>query len=102
VGIIKAGRLIADGTVAGLRARESRKRLRIVVSGAEAGWIDRLPGTIITKSDPPDGGGERRDEVILTPSDDQEALRVAAQAGRVEHFGWQEPSLAEIFREVVA
>ncbi|MFC6086206.1 ABC transporter ATP-binding protein [Sphaerisporangium aureirubrum] len=100
VGIIKAGTMIAGGTVADLRARESRKRLRIVVSGAEPGWTDRLPGTIVTKNDRPDGTG--RDEVVLTPADDQEALRVAAQAGRVEHFGWQEPSLAEIFREVVA
>ncbi|MEO3811880.1 ATP-binding cassette domain-containing protein [Sphaerisporangium sp. B11E5] len=100
VGIIKAGTMIAGGTVEDLRARESRKRLRIVVSGAEPGWTDRLPGTVVTKSDRPDG--TRRDEVVLTPADDQEALRVAAQAGRVEHFGWQEPSLAEIFREVVA
>lgn len=99
VGIIKAGTMIAGGTVGDLRARESRKRLRIVVSGAEPGWADRLPGTVVAKN-AQDGSG--RDEVVLMPSDDQEALRVAAGAGRVEHFGWQEPSLAEIFREVVA
>ncbi|WP_405140598.1 ATP-binding cassette domain-containing protein [Sphaerisporangium sp. NBC_01403] len=110
VGIIKAGRMIAGGTVAELRARESRKRLRIIVTGAEAGWTDRLPGEIIAKTDRPPHGDpaqagmaeERYDEVILTPVDDQEALRAASAAGRVQHFGWQEPSLAEIFREVVA
>ncbi|MFC4590919.1 ABC transporter ATP-binding protein [Sphaerisporangium corydalis] len=109
VGIIKDGRMIAGGTVAELRARESRKRLRIVVTGAEPGWADRLPGEIVAKNDrPPQGdpagpdGDQRYDEVILRPSDDQEALLLAARAGRVQHFGWQEPSLAEIFREVVA
>ncbi|GAA3825502.1 ATP-binding cassette domain-containing protein [Sphaerisporangium flaviroseum] len=108
VGIIKGGRMIAGGTVAELRARESRKRLRMVVTGAAPGWIDRLPGEIIAKTDRPPQGDpavedhDSYDEVILAPSDDQEALRVAAQAGRVRHFAWQEPSLAEIFREVVA
>ncbi|RCG23420.1 ATP-binding cassette domain-containing protein [Sphaerisporangium album] len=102
VGIIKAGRMIAGGTVEELRARESRKRLRIVVTGALPGWADRLPGEIVAKTDRTFGDGARYDEVILTPTDDQEALRVAAQAGQVQHFAWQEPSLAEIFREVVA
>ncbi|MFC4534041.1 ABC transporter ATP-binding protein [Sphaerisporangium dianthi] len=106
VGIIKAGRMVAMGTVAELRARESRKRLRIVVTGAEPGWADRLPGEIVTKNDRPPlahpGDQGRYDEVVLVPADDQEALRLASQAGRVQHFGWQEPGLAEIFREVVA
>ncbi|MGW4642580.1 ABC transporter ATP-binding protein [Sphaerisporangium sp. NPDC004334] len=106
VGIIKAGRMVAVGTVAELRARESRKRLRIVVAGAEAGWADRLPGEIVAKTDrSPLAAAEehgRYDEVILVPTDDQEALRLATRAGRVQHFGWQEPGLADIFREVVA
>ncbi|WP_214415185.1 ABC transporter ATP-binding protein [Sphaerisporangium fuscum] len=108
VGIIKGGRMVAGGTVADLRARESRKLLRIVVTGAEPGWTDGLPGEIVAKSDrpphasPASSGPERYDEVILTPGDAQQALSVAAGAGNVEHFGWQEPSLSEIFREVVA
>ncbi|GII67152.1 ABC transporter ATP-binding protein [Sphaerisporangium krabiense] len=108
VGIIKAGRLIAGGTVAELRARESRKLLRVVVTGAAPGWTDRLPGEIVSKTDRPRHGtpdayaDDRYDEVILMPTDDQEALRVAVQAGRVQHFAWQQPSLTEIFREVVA
>ena len=93
VGIIKAGRMIAEGTVAELRAREARKRLRLVVRDAEPGWADRLPGTVVHK----DG-----DEVVLETTEDQAVLRLAVQAGRVEHFGWLEPSLVEIFREVVA
>ncbi|MEU9890047.1 ATP-binding cassette domain-containing protein [Sphaerisporangium sp. NPDC051011] len=102
VGIIKAGRMIAGGTVEELRARESRKRLRIVVTGAAPGWADLLPGEIVAETERTPEDGEWYDEVILIPADDQEALRVAAQAGHVQHFAWQEPSLAEIFREVVA
>ena len=110
VGIIKAGRMIATGTVGELRARESRERLRIVVTGAEPGWADDLSGQIIARSGRPPQGApsaatgpdEPYDEVILAPEDDQEALRVAMRAGRVQHFGWQEPTLAEIFRGVVA
>jgi ABC-2 type transport system ATP-binding protein len=93
VGIIAAGRLVDVGTVAELRGRERHKRLRVVVADAPGGWADRLPGTIVSK----DG-----DEVILESADDQEVLRLAAQAGRVEHFGWIEPKLSEIFREAVA
>ncbi|GII79028.1 ABC transporter ATP-binding protein [Sphaerisporangium rufum] len=106
IGIIKAGRMVAGGTVAELRARESRKLLHIVVTGAAPGWTDRLPGEIVSKTDRPPAGESaetaRYDEVVLVPSDDQEALRVAGQAGQVQHFGWQRPSLTEIFREVVA
>ncbi len=93
VGIIASGRMVAVGTVAELRGRERHKRLRVVLSDAEPGWADRLPGTIVAK----DG-----DEVILEPADDQEVLRQAMRLGRVEQFGWVEPKLTEIFREVVA
>jgi ABC-2 type transport system ATP-binding protein len=93
VGIIASGRMVAVGSVAELRGRERHKRLRVVLSDAEPGWADRLPGTIVAK----DG-----DEVILEPADDQEVLRQAMRLGRVEQFGWVEPKLSEIFREVVA
>ncbi|MFO7252175.1 MAG: ATP-binding cassette domain-containing protein [Actinomycetes bacterium] len=93
VGIIAGGRMVATGTVAELRARERHKRLRVVLSEAEPGWADRLPGTIVAK----DG-----DEVILEPDDDQAVLLEAMRLGRVEQFGWVEPKLSEIFREAVA
>ena len=34
--------------------------------------------------------------------DGQEILHLAVKAGTVEHFGWQRPTLSEIFREAVA
>ena len=34
--------------------------------------------------------------------DDQLVLAAALGTGRVAHFGWREPTLVELFREVVA
>jgi ABC-2 type transport system ATP-binding protein len=54
-----------------------------------------LPENITVKRD--------ADEVLLAGVDDDQAvLRLAVQAGEVEHFGWQQPTLTDIFREAVA
>ncbi|WP_449062609.1 ABC transporter ATP-binding protein [Planomonospora algeriensis] len=94
VGIISAGRMVASGTVGELRAGEGRGVLKVVVREADPDWTAGLPG------DPTVNG----DEVLFTGVEDdgQEILRAATAAGRVEHFGWERPSLTEIFREAVA
>lgn len=94
VGIIAAGRMVASGPVEQLRAREGRRSLKVVVRGAAPGWADGLPGRITVEGD--------RQVLISEGVDDQEVLRSAVQAGEVEHFGWQRPTLTDIFREVVA
>ncbi|MFC4057449.1 ABC transporter ATP-binding protein [Planomonospora corallina] len=94
VGIISAGRMVATGTVEELRAREGRGVLRVVVRDTAPGWAAGLPGTVT----------EKGDEVLVADvaGDGQDVLRAAAAAGRVEHFGWERPSLTDIFREAVA
>ncbi|MEU4404892.1 ATP-binding cassette domain-containing protein [Streptosporangium sp. NPDC023963] len=94
VGIISAGRVVASGTVEELREREGRGRLRVVVRNASPGWASSLPGEVT----------EKGDEVLVAgvDGDGQEILSLAVKAGRVEHFGWQRPTLTEIFREAVA
>ena len=99
VGIINAGQLIAGGTVAELRGRAGRRRLRVVAPDAVAGWAAGLPGARVLTEE----GGE----VVLElgtgagDADDQRVLAEALRAGRVEHFSWQEPSLVELFRAAV-
>jgi ABC-2 type transport system ATP-binding protein len=93
VGIVSAGRMVASGTVEDLRAAESRT-LRVVVREALPGWADGLPGEVSVTGD--------RHVLLTTHGDDQEILRRAVKAGRVEHFGVQQPSLTEIFKEAVA
>ncbi|GAA3116128.1 ATP-binding cassette domain-containing protein [Planomonospora alba] len=94
VGIVSAGRMVATGTVEELRAREGRGVLKVVVRDAAPGWAAGLPGEVTDEGD----------EVLVAgvDGDGQEILRAAAAAGTVEHFGWERPSLTEIFREAVA
>lgn len=89
VGIISAGTMVATGTVAELRARGNR-RLRVTVAGATSGWENSVgvPATSVGT-----------DEWVFDTDDDQRVLQAATAAGRVTRFGYDEPSLADIFRE---
>ena len=93
VGIVSAGRMVASGTVDDLRAAESRT-LRVVVRDPAPGWADGLPGTVTVTGD--------RHVLLTTDGDGQEILRRAMKAGQVEHFGAEQPTLTEIFKEAVA
>jgi ABC-2 type transport system ATP-binding protein len=95
VGIIRAGQMVAAGPVTDVRAH-GRRQLRVTVRGADPGWAERLPGRIVSQPGPY--------TAVLEPNgmDDQDVLRSALAEGRLEHFGWEQPTLAETFREVVA
>jgi ABC-2 type transport system ATP-binding protein len=94
VGIVSAGRMVAAGTVDELRAAEGRT-LRVVVRDPAPGWADGLTGELTVD-------GDRQVLMVTEAGDDQEILRRAVKAGRVEHFGLERPSLTEIFKEAVA
>jgi ABC-2 type transport system ATP-binding protein len=96
VGIIAGGRMVVTGPVDEVRAAAGRRQLRVVVRGASPGWATTLPGV--------KDAVEQGEETLLTldeDADDQAVLLAAAQSGRVEHFGWHQPTLVETFREVV-
>ncbi|WP_214321537.1 ABC transporter ATP-binding protein [Nonomuraea sediminis] len=93
VGIVSGGRMVASGTVGDLRAAEGRT-LRVVVRDPAPGWADGLPGSVTVNGD--------RQVLLAQNGDDQEILRRAIKAGQVEHFGLEQPSLTEIFKEAVA
>ncbi|MBN9619409.1 MAG: ATP-binding cassette domain-containing protein [Actinobacteria bacterium] len=92
--IIRGGRLVADGTLAELRGAAGRTALEVRVSAGPE-WVPA--GTRIVTQD-----GDRFTLVLDDPDDDQRVLAAAAAAGRVEHFGWREPSLSELYREAVS
>jgi ABC-2 type transport system ATP-binding protein len=97
VGIINAGRMVATGTVAELRAQEGRRQLVVVVRDAPATWASGLPGVTVVS--------DRRGELVLELADgvdDQQVLAAAIRAGRVEQFSWRQPTLTELFREAVS
>ncbi|WP_432931025.1 ABC transporter ATP-binding protein [Microbispora sp. CA-135349] len=93
VGIVSGGRMVASGTADELRAAAGG-RLRVVVADAKPGWAAGLPGELSVENG--------RDVLIVGEGDDQRILRAAVEAGRVEHFGVERPTLTEIFREAVA
>jgi ABC-2 type transport system ATP-binding protein len=99
VGIIRAGRLVATGTVDALRREGNRhRRVRLAVEGAAPGWWDGLAGV---RALPGDAG----DEVVVElddGADDQALLDRARASGRVVAFTPVEPTLADLFREAVA
>jgi ABC-2 type transport system ATP-binding protein len=96
VAIIDAGRLVACGAVAELRAA-GPSRIRAEVRGAVPDWMDRLAGVTLVERD--------GDAVVLelgSAADSQRVLDAARAAGAVTAFGELHPTLAELFRELVA
>ncbi|HEX6197673.1 MAG TPA: ATP-binding cassette domain-containing protein [Jiangellaceae bacterium] len=95
VGIISSGTMVAVGPISELRA-QGRRLLRVSVRHASPGWRDNLPGTVV--STPAD------DVALIDPNGmkDQDVLRAALASGEVAHFGWEEPTLTDRFREAVA
>jgi len=96
VGIIRAGRLVATGPVDELRRRGRARRLRLVVDHAPH-WAAGLPGVAVVSRDGPALTVELTDG-----ADDQSVLRAATAAGAVREFRPLEPSLTDLFREVVS
>ncbi|RIQ32136.1 ABC transporter ATP-binding protein [Jiangella rhizosphaerae] len=99
VGIIRAGRLVADGTVDELRGTAAH-RYRLEV-GAPPGWTASLAAAVPGLSLVEDG--DHTALVELPPSADDQTLLDAARAlGPVRQFTPVRPTLAELFRSVVA
>jgi ABC-2 type transport system ATP-binding protein len=105
VGIIRSGRMVADGPVAELRGSTNRRHYRLDVEAAD-GWLDAITAAVpdATVVDPGGHQGGHRVAALLElppDGDDQALLAAAAREGRVRQFGIAEPSLAELFRETV-
>ncbi|MGZ6661014.1 MAG: ATP-binding protein DrrA1-3 family domain-containing protein, partial [Solirubrobacteraceae bacterium] len=71
--------------------------LRVDVRGAAPGWADALTGVELVE------GADGRTVFRLSPvADPQRILDAARRSGSVTHFAELQPSLAELFREVVS
>ena len=96
VAIVKDGRIVAAGTVNELRAERSARLVRVDVEDDADGWYGDLSGFELVTRD--------REGLVFElaeGSDDQDLLEAARRAGRVRRFAPVEPSLAQLFREVV-
>jgi ABC-2 type transport system ATP-binding protein len=95
VGIVRGGRMVAQGTVAELRSG-SPVTLIVDAAGAPRGWADHIPGVTVLRHD-----GPRTQLRLAADADDQAVLQAALATGPVREFARQLPSLAELFRHVV-
>jgi ABC-2 type transport system ATP-binding protein len=95
VGIIDRGKMVAIGTVAELRAG-GRERVWIDAPDAPTAWDPGIDGARLTQTD-----GSRFLFELDPGVDSQVLLHAALATGPVLEFGRVEPSLGEIFRNVI-
>ncbi|SEB78412.1 ABC-2 type transport system ATP-binding protein [Paramicrobacterium humi] len=94
--IIAGGEIRAKGSREALREQHSTKRYELLFSG-DAGWLRSEPGVQVLEFD----GGY----AVFDVDDELTAQRVLQRAvaeGAVSSFSPQQPSLAQIFKEVIA
>jgi len=100
VAIIKDGRLVASGAVEELRerGREEAEQVRVRVEGdGDGSWVAGVAGAEVAET------GPRGVLVRLHGDADPDAVLDAARAaGTVTHFSLERPTLADLFRQVVA
>jgi len=94
--MIDRGRIVASGRIADLRARDTRRLVRVEVARAPERWLDRVPGVRVLE---PLAEGAI---VELDGASESDVLDAAQAAGSVRHFSVVRPSLSEIFRREVA
>jgi ABC-2 type transport system ATP-binding protein len=96
VGIVRAGSMVASGTVDELRAG-GPAQLVVEAPQARDGWADGLPGVTAH-----DRNGSRTVLELAEGADDQPVLAAALATGPVHEFARRQPSLTELFRHVVS
>lgn len=94
--IIADGQIRAAGSRESLRTAHATLRYEVLFS-SDAGWLRSVPGVTILEFD----GGYALFEVD-TPATAQRVLREALANGDVANFSPRQPSLAQIFKEVIA
>lgn len=95
VGIVKAGSMVACGTVTELQAT-APAHLTIGSPNLPRGWAAALPGVTVIAEDT--GTVTLQ---LAEGTDDQTVLRTALCRGAVTEFSWRRPDLTELFRHVV-
>jgi ABC-2 type transport system ATP-binding protein len=96
VAIIDRGRLVASGPVNDLRSGGPRL-VRVDVRGAARGWTDALPDIELVERT-----NGRAVFKLSSPGDSERILDAARAAGSVTQFTELQPSLSDLFREVVS
>ena len=91
--VLAAGRVVASGEVQALRRERGGGQQRLVV-GDDAGWLRGLPGVQALDVDGP--------RALVRADDPQSLLAEALRRGPVHEFSPVDPTLSELYREVLA
>jgi ABC-2 type transport system ATP-binding protein len=101
VGIIKDGSMVAVGDIDRLREERADEERRWIVDGAPPDtWLASVPSARLVSTDGTRSLVELADH--RADADGQALLTAALGAGPVREFARQRPSLAELYRDVVA
>jgi ABC-2 type transport system ATP-binding protein len=95
--MIDRGRVVAAGRISELRARDTRRLVRVEVAGAAGGWLDAVRAVDVIEPLPEGAIVE-----LGEGASESDVLDAARAAGSVRHFSVVQPSLSEIFRREVA
>jgi ABC-2 type transport system ATP-binding protein len=96
VGIVRAGSMVACGTVDELRAG-GPAHLVVDAPQAPVDWADALPGVSVRGRE-----NGRTTLELAEGADDQPVLAAALATGPVHEFARRRPSLMQLFRDVVS
>ncbi|WP_026162247.1 ABC transporter ATP-binding protein [Corynebacterium ulceribovis] len=99
VGIIRGGKMLAEGPVAQLRAAGS-VILEVHCPTAPFGWAGNVPG--VRSVAQKEGWTQVTLETDAPEDTDQLVLRAALSHGPVHHFARKLPTLTELYQEVIA
>lgn len=96
--IIADGRIRAAGAREALRRQHATDRYELVLrDGTDVGWVAAQPGVLPVQLAPGRASFDASDDDAA-----QQVLRRAVDAGGVVSFGRVQPTLAQIFKEVVS
>ena len=95
VGIIRAGSMLAAGSVEELRSG-SAPRYWVDAPMAAAGWAETVPGAAVVRVE-----GSRTLVELPATTGDQVLLQAALATGPVREFRRDTPTLSELFRTVI-
>ncbi|RNL85346.1 ATP-binding cassette domain-containing protein [Halostreptopolyspora alba] len=96
VGIVRAGGMLACGTVGELRS-DTVRRFVVGLDSGDPGWARQLEGVTVLSVE-----GGRVHLELAEGADDQEVLATAMRHGPVREFSPIRPGLAELYRTAVS
>jgi ABC-2 type transport system ATP-binding protein len=104
VAILLRGSLAAEGTLEQLRARDAERRFVVEVPGAPDDWWHGVEHVrpLQDAPAPADGRPVARRFLVDRPGAERALLQAAERTGHLVAFGPDRPSLARIFRDLVA